>query len=184
MSKKKTTKTSWYVLESSLVFVLYSLSWLYSLFFLLLNHIGKRIMKSREELNSEKKLELEKRLLDVNNQLNSRKRQTKRRYLFFFFLIYLLIYFWLCWFLVAVHGLSLVAANWSYSSSCGAWGSQLRWLLLLWSTGSRHTGFSSCSSLALELRLSTQLWYTDLVTPQRVEFSGTRDQTCVSCIGR
>ena len=85
MSKKKTTKTSWYVLESSLVFVLYSLSWLYSLFFLLLNHIGKRIMKSREELNSEKKLELEKRLLDVNNQLNSRKRQTKRRYLFFFF---------------------------------------------------------------------------------------------------
>uniref|UniRef100_A0A452FCJ6 Bromodomain testis-specific protein n=1 Tax=Capra hircus TaxID=9925 RepID=A0A452FCJ6_CAPHI len=44
---------------------------------------GKRTMKSREELHSEKKLELEKRLLDVNNQLNSRKRQTKRRYLFF-----------------------------------------------------------------------------------------------------
>ncbi|KAI4590761.1 hypothetical protein MJG53_001810 [Ovis ammon polii x Ovis aries] len=38
---------------------------------------GKRTMKSREELHSEKKLELEKRLLDVNNQLNSRKRQTK-----------------------------------------------------------------------------------------------------------
>ncbi|XP_068820524.1 bromodomain testis-specific protein [Capricornis sumatraensis] len=38
---------------------------------------GKRTMKSREELHLEKKLELEKRLLDVNNQLNSRKRQTK-----------------------------------------------------------------------------------------------------------
>ncbi|XP_061267218.1 bromodomain testis-specific protein [Bos javanicus] len=38
---------------------------------------GKRTMKSREELHSEKKLELEKRLLDVNNKLNSRKRQTK-----------------------------------------------------------------------------------------------------------
>ena len=59
-------------------------------FFFLLNHIGKRTMKSREELHSEKKLELEKRLLDVNNKLNSRKRQTKRRYLFF--LIYLFIF--------------------------------------------------------------------------------------------
>uniref|UniRef100_A0A8C2XUP7 Bromodomain testis-specific protein n=1 Tax=Capra hircus TaxID=9925 RepID=A0A8C2XUP7_CAPHI len=49
---------------------------------------GKRTMKSREELHSEKKLELEKRLLDVNNQLNSRKRQTKRRYLFFACLVF------------------------------------------------------------------------------------------------
>ncbi|XP_057600979.1 bromodomain testis-specific protein isoform X1 [Hippopotamus amphibius kiboko] len=38
---------------------------------------GKRIMKSKEELRSQKKQELEKRLLDVNNQLNSKKRQTK-----------------------------------------------------------------------------------------------------------
>uniref|UniRef100_A0A8D0P6P7 Bromodomain testis-specific protein n=1 Tax=Sus scrofa TaxID=9823 RepID=A0A8D0P6P7_PIG len=38
---------------------------------------GKRIMKSKEELHSQKKEALEKRLLDVNNQLNSRKRQTK-----------------------------------------------------------------------------------------------------------
>ncbi|KAL1790816.1 bromodomain testis-specific protein isoform X1, partial [Sigmodon hispidus] len=39
---------------------------------------GKKVCRSKEELHSEKKLELEKRLLDVNNQLNCRKRQTKR----------------------------------------------------------------------------------------------------------
>ncbi|NIG61687.1 bromodomain testis-specific protein [Pontoporia blainvillei] len=39
---------------------------------------GKRIMKSKEELHSQKKQELEKQLQDVNNQLNSRKHQTKR----------------------------------------------------------------------------------------------------------
>ncbi|XP_051855967.1 bromodomain testis-specific protein [Antechinus flavipes] len=38
---------------------------------------AKKIMKSKEELHSQKKQELEKRLLDVSNQLNSRKRQTK-----------------------------------------------------------------------------------------------------------
>ncbi|XP_012516497.1 PREDICTED: bromodomain testis-specific protein [Propithecus coquereli] len=38
---------------------------------------AKKIMKSKEELHSQKKQELEKRLLDVNNQLNSRKRPTK-----------------------------------------------------------------------------------------------------------
>nr|XP_011745981.1 bromodomain testis-specific protein isoform X1 [Macaca nemestrina]XP_011745982.1 bromodomain testis-specific protein isoform X1 [Macaca nemestrina]XP_011745983.1 bromodomain testis-specific protein isoform X1 [Macaca nemestrina]XP_011745984.1 bromodomain testis-specific protein isoform X1 [Macaca nemestrina]XP_011745986.1 bromodomain testis-specific protein isoform X1 [Macaca nemestrina]XP_011745988.1 bromodomain testis-specific protein isoform X1 [Macaca nemestrina]XP_011745990.1 bromodom len=38
---------------------------------------AKKIMMSKEELHSQKKQELEKRLLDVNNQLNSRKRQTK-----------------------------------------------------------------------------------------------------------
>ena len=96
-------------------------------------------MKSREELHSEKKLELEKRLLDVNNQLNSRKRQTKRRYLFVF--LNLLIYFWLCWVLVAVHGLSLVAASWSYSSSCGAWGSHCG-------------GFCCCGGQALGMQAS------------------------------
>ncbi|XP_059998466.1 bromodomain testis-specific protein isoform X2 [Lagenorhynchus albirostris] len=38
---------------------------------------GKRIMKSKEELHSQKKQELEKQLQDVSNQLNSRKHQTK-----------------------------------------------------------------------------------------------------------
>ena len=47
-------------------------------------------------------------------------------------------------------------------SSCGKWGLLLRytgfslwWLLLLRSTGSRHTGFGSCGSRALECRLSS-----------------------------
>ena len=34
-------------------------------------------------------------------------------------------------------------------------GLSLRWLLLLWSMGSRRTGFSSCGSWALECRLSS-----------------------------
>ena len=34
-------------------------------------------------------------------------------------------------------------------------GFSLQWLLLLWSTGSRHVGFSSCGTWALERRLSS-----------------------------
>ena len=71
---------------------------------------------------------------------------------FFFFLIFkkLFIYlfnFWLRWVFIAVGGLSLVAASGGYSS---LWctGCSLRWLLLLWSMGSRHVGFSSCSMWA------------------------------------
>ena len=57
--------------------------------------------------------------------------------------IYLFIYFWLCWVFGVASRLSLVVASGGYSSlQCT--GFSLRWLLLLWSTGSRHTGFSSC----------------------------------------
>ena len=74
----------------------------------------------------------------------------------FFFLIYLfyLFYFWLCWVFIAVRGLSLVPASSGYSS---LWctGFSMRWLLLLQSTGSRCTGFSSCGSWAPERRLSS-----------------------------
>ena len=68
--------------------------------------------------------------------------------------IYLFIYFWLRWTFVAVCGLSLVAA------SGGLLFIVVRGLLiavasLLWSTGSRHAGFSSCGSWALERRLSS-----------------------------
>ena len=75
-------------------------------------------------------------------------------YLFFFFLFSLFVYLWLCWVFVAAHGLSLVAASRGYSS---LWcvGFSLQWLLLLQSTGSRHAGFSSCGSRALERRLSS-----------------------------
>ena len=67
---------------------------------------------------------------------------------FLFVLIYFIfIYFWLRWFFVAEHRLSLVAASGGYSSlQCT--GFSLWWLLLLWSTVSRHTGFSNCSAWA------------------------------------
>ena len=59
-----------------------------------------------------------------------------------------------CWVFVAVHGLSLVAVSGGYSS-LQCMGLSLRWLLLLQSRGSRHTGFSSCGTWALERRLSS-----------------------------
>ena len=71
---------------------------------------------------------------------------------FGFFNKFIFIYFWLRWVFVAAHGLSLVAASGGYSS---VWYFSLRWLLLLWSTGSRHAGFSSCGTRALEHRLSS-----------------------------
>ena len=80
----------------------------------------------------------------------------KSRGSFFFFnlFIYLFIYFWLHWVFVAAHGLSLVVVSGGYSSlQCT--GFSLRWLLFLWSMGSRHVGFSSCCSQALEHRLSS-----------------------------
>ena len=59
---------------------------------------------------------------------------------FFFF-------FWVCWVFVAKRGLSLAAASGVYSSlQCV--GFSLWWLLSLWSTGSRHVGFSSCGTWA------------------------------------
>ena len=67
---------------------------------------------------------------------------------------YLKNFFWLCCVFVAARGLSLVAASGGYSS-LWCMGFSLRWLLLLRSTGSRHTGFSSCGSRALERRLSS-----------------------------
>ena len=112
------------------------------------------------------------------------------RRLSFFKKIYLfIVYFWLRWVFVAARGLSLVAASRGYSS----WwcvGFSLRWLLLLWSTGSRRTGFSSCGTRAQQLWLmgsraqAQQLWHTGLVAPQHVGSSRTRAQTCVHCIGR
>ena len=67
----------------------------------------------------------------------------------FFFLnkFILFIYFWLHWVFVAARRLSLVVASWGYSSLQCA-GFSLQWFLLLWSTGSRRTGFSICSMWA------------------------------------
>ena len=59
------------------------------------------------------------------------------------FIYFIYFYFWLPWVFVAARGLSLVAAS-GGCSSLWCVGFSLRWLLLLWSTGSRHLGFSSC----------------------------------------
>ena len=75
--------------------------------------------------------------------------------LYFFYINFFLIYFsfgcvgssLLCVF-------SLVAASGGYSS-LRCLGFSLRWLLLLQSMGSRHTGFSSCGLRAPEHRLSS-----------------------------
>ena len=64
------------------------------------------------------------------------------------------LFIWVHWVFVAAHGLSLVAVSGGYSL-LRCTGFSLQWLLLLWSTGSRLTGFSSCGSRALERRLSS-----------------------------
>ena len=64
------------------------------------------------------------------------------------------IYFWLRWVFIAARGLSLVAVSRGYSLLRCA-GFSLEWLLLLRSTGSRRTGFSSCGSRALERGISS-----------------------------
>ena len=90
----------------------------------------------------------------------------------FFFLLclhFLLIYFWLHCVCIAVCRLSLGAMSGSFS---------LRWLLLLWTIGSRCTGFSSCSTWA------QWLWHMGLVAPRHVKSFWTRDQTHVPCTGR
>ena len=78
---------------------------------------------------------------------------------------------------VAFMRLSLVEESRGYASLwCVSF--SLWWLPLLWSTGSRYAGFSSCSMG------TQQLWHTGLDVPQHVESSRTRDRTCVPCIGR
>ena len=66
---------------------------------------------------------------------------------FNYFILFYLFYFWLRWVFVAARGLSVVVASGGYSSLRCA-GFSLRWLLLLWSTGSRRAGFRSCGMQA------------------------------------
>ena len=91
---------------------------------------------------------------NINYHINKSGRKLDFTYLsnsnsnkYFFKLIHLFIYFWLCQVFVAARGLSLVAASGSYSSLQFT-GFSLWWLLLLWSTGSRRSGFSSSGTWA------------------------------------
>ena len=81
---------------------------------------------------------------------------------------HLFTYFWLCWVFVALHRLSLVLVSEGHPwLQCA--GFSLLWLHLLWSTGSRISGFSSCSTRAQWLQLvasrapAQYLWLTSLV---------------------
>ena len=68
--------------------------------------------------------------------------------LFYDWIIFIFIYiFWLHLVFVAACRLSLVVASRGYSS-LRCVGFSLWWLLLLWSMGSRHMGFSTCGTWA------------------------------------
>ena len=88
------------------------------------------------------------------------------------FKMYVFIFFWLCWVFDVACWLSLVAASRGY-----LWfqyvGFSLEWLLLLQSADSRHACLSSCSPWA------QSLWHMGLVALQHVDYSKTRDQTCL-----
>ena len=74
-------------------------------------------------------------------------------FIFTYVCMYVCIYVWLRWVFVAACRLSLVVASGGYSSLRCA-GFSLRWLLLLWSMGSRRAGFSSCGTRAQQLWLA------------------------------
>ena len=98
-------------------------------------------------------------------------------FLFYFILIYVCMY-------VCMAALGLHCCTWAFSNYFE------QGLLLLQSTGSRHPGFSSCSTRTQQLWLTgsraqaQQLWCTGLVALWHVESSRTRAQTRVPCIGR
>ena len=83
---------------------------------------------------------------------------------------------------VAMHGLSVVVARGGRSSPLWCTGFSLRWLLLLWSAGSRVCGLSSCGPRARAQ--VQQLWCTGLVALRHAGSSRIRDRTRVSSIGR
>ena len=96
-----------------------------------------------------------------------------------FFKIYFIYYFWLCWVFIAVCRISLPAASRGYSS-LRCTGFSLQWLLLLQSTGSRHAGFSSCSTQVQQLWLmgsraqAQQLWCMGLLLRGMWDLPGPR----------
>ena len=84
-----------------------------------------------------------------------------------FFYIYLFVCFWVYFFVCAS---SVLLCAGFLSLRCV--GFSLRWLLLLGSTGSRRSGFSSWTSHELQLQC------TGLVAPWQVGSSQTMNRTC------
>ena len=69
------------------------------------------------------------------------------------------------------------------ASRCGGFSCCRAWALGTQDSVAAAGGLGSCSSQALEPH-TQWLWHTGLVTLRHMEFSWTRDQTCVSCVGR
>ena len=107
------------------------------------------------------------RALGGNSSTEKARSLYKHFYTVEFIYFLKFIYFWLRWVFIAAHGLSLVAVSGGYSS-LRCTGFSLQWLLLLWSTGSRRTGFSSCGTWA------QQLWLAG--SKRRLSSSGARAQ--------
>ena len=106
--------------------------------------INSFIAQMPQELSAQFSTETPSRVLASQGSYVGRSPSTV------FLFVFCLFVFWLHWVFIAVRGLSLVAASGGYSSlQCT--GFSLRWLLLLWSTGSRHTCFSSCGAQAQQL---------------------------------
>ena len=101
--------------------------------------------------------------------------ETKARlfgFWFFFFLFFLAVlgvYF--------LYGHFSIWDKWGLLSACRVHGFSLRWLLLLWSTSSRHTRFTSFATQAQYLSFS-------LVAPWHVRSSQNKDRTHDSHIGK
>ena len=102
----------------------------------------------------------------------------------------------LSFFLLFLAVLSLCCFGWVFfscgSGSCSSvWctGFSLQWPLLCWAQALGCVSFNNCSVWAWRLRLPDSraqaqwLWCIGLVAPWHVEFSQTRDRTCVPCIG-
>ena len=87
------------------------------------------------------------RVLLAEEAVNAEARPCEIPWLFKKNLFLKFIYFWLHWVFVAACGLSLVAASGGFSL-LWCMGFSLRWLLLLWSMGSRHAGVTSCGRQA------------------------------------
>ena len=81
------------------------------------------------------------------------------------------------WVFIAVRRISLVAES-GVTLELGCTGFSLQWLLLLQSMGSRHLGFSNCSTWA------QWLWLMGLVALQHIKSSQIRNRTHVLCTGR
>lgn len=98
------------------------------------------------------------------------QRQRQGLWVFLFFFLLYWVYF--------LYGHFFTWDKWGLLSACRMHGFSLRWLLLLWSTSSRHTHFSS---------FATQAQYRSfisLVAPWHVRSSQNKDWTHVSHIGK